>query len=142
MQKAKRGDTVHVHYTGKLDDGTVFDSSQGQEPIVFTIGQGQVIPGFEEAIEGMSTGEKKTKHIPAAEAYGEHDEDLVFVVPRNQLPPGSDVSVGDALQVGFPDGQNAVVHVAALDDQSVTLDANHELAGKDLTFDLELVKVE
>lgn len=139
--QAKRGDTVHVHYRGTLDDGTEFDSSAGSDPIVFTIGAGQVIPGFEDAIEGMSTGDRKTQRIVAENAYGAHREELLFSVPRDQMPEG-EVEVGDMLNVGFPDGSNAAVQVAALDEQSVTLDANHPLAGKDLTFELELVSIE
>jgi len=142
MQQAKRGDTVHVHYRGTLDDGTEFDSSSGSDPIVFTIGSGQVIPGFESAIEGMAAGEKKTERIEVGNAYGGRREELVFTVGRDQMPDDSDVEVGDMLQVGFPDGSNAAVQVAAIDEQSVTLDANHPLAGKDLTFELELVSID
>ena len=140
--QAKRGDTVHVHYRGTLDDGTEFDSSQGSDPIVFTIGAGQVIPGFEDAIEGMSAGDRKTERIEAGNAYGERRDELVFTVSREQMPEGTDVEVGDMLRVGFPDGSNAAVQVAAVDEQSVTLDANHPLAGKNLTFELELVSIE
>src|SRR5688572_32295401 len=103
MQQAKRGDTVHVHYRGTLDDGTEFDSSEGSDPIVFTLGAGEVIPGFETAIEGMAAGEKKTERIEAENAYGERREELVFSVPQTQMPEGSDVEVGDMLRVGFPD---------------------------------------
>ena len=142
MQQAKRGDTVHVHYRGTLDDGTEFDSSAGSDPIVFTLGAGQVIPGFETAIEGMSTGEKKTERIDVDNAYGDHRAELVFTVGRDQIPDNAEVEVGDMLRVGFPDGSNAVVQVMAMDDQSVTLDANHPLAGKPLTFELELVSIE
>ena len=142
MAQAKRGDTVHVHYRGTLDDGTEFDSSSGGDPIVFTIGAGQVIPGFEEAVEGMSAGDKKTERIEAENAYGDRRDELVFTVGREQMPEGADVEVGDMLRVGFPDGSNAAVQVAAMDDQSVTLDANHPLAGKDLTFELELVSID
>ena len=142
MQFAKRGDTVRVHYRGTLDDGTEFDTSVGSEPIVFTIGEGQVIPGFETAVEGMKTGEKKKERIQASEAYGDRREELVFTVSREQMPDGTDVEVGDMLRVGFPDGSNAAVQVAAMDEQSVTLDANHPLAGKDLTFELELVGID
>jgi len=140
--QAKRGDTVHVHYKGTLDDGTQFDSSEDSEPIVFTIGAGQVIPGFEQAVEGMSQGDRKTERIEAGEAYGEHRDELVFTVSRDQMPPGTDVEVGDMLRVGFPDGSNAAVQVAAVDENTVTLDANHPLAGKNLTFELELVSIE
>jgi peptidylprolyl isomerase len=142
MSQAKRGDTVHVHYRGTLDDGTEFDSSAGGEPIAFTLGSGEVIPGFETALEGMAPGDKKSERIEAGNAYGARSDELVFTVGRDQIPPGSDVEVGDTLQVGFPDGSNAVVQVTAMDDKTVTLDANHPLAGQALTFDLELVKIE
>lgn len=141
MQQAKRGDTVKIHYTGQLDDGTVFDSSEGGEPIEFTIGNGDVIPGFEDAVVGMAKGEKKTEKIEAERAYGQHRQDLVFTIDRGQLPQGTDVSVGDFLKIGFADGGSASVQVAEIDDDSVTLDANHPLAGKDLTFDLTLVAI-
>ena len=143
MQQAKRGDTVHVHYRGTLDDGTEFDSSAGADPIVFTLGAGEVIPGFEEAVEGMSTGEKKTKQIDAGNAYGDRRDELVFTVPKDQMPEnGSGIELGDMLQVGFPDGSSANVQVAGVDESSVTLDANHPLAGRNLTFELELVAIE
>lgn len=142
MQQAKQGDTVHVHYKGSLEDGTVFDSSEGSEPLQFTIGSGDVIPGFEEAIVGMSLGDQKRQTIPADEAYGARRDELVFQVEREQLPPNSDVSVGDFLRIGFPDGRTANVQVAGLDDASVTLDANHPLAGKTLIFDLTLVSID
>lgn len=142
MTQAKRGDTVRVHYRGTLDDGTEFDSSAGSDPIVFTIGAGQVIPGFESAVEGMSAGDRKTERIEAENAYGGRRDELVFTVGREQMPDGADVEVGDMLRVGFPDGSSAAVQVAAMDDQSVTLDANHPLAGKNLTFELELVAID
>jgi peptidylprolyl isomerase len=142
MQQAKQGDTVHVHYRGTLDDGSEFDSSAGSDPISFTIGSGEVIPGFENAITGMTPGDKKTERIPATEAYGERRDELVFEVPRDQMPEGTDVEVGDMLRVGFPDGSNAAVQVAAVETDSVTLDANHPLAGKDLTFELQLVRID
>jgi peptidylprolyl isomerase len=143
MQQAKRGDTVHVHYRGTLDDGSEFDSSVGAEPISFTLGAGEVIPGFEEAIEGMSAGDKKTKHIEAGNAYGEHRDELVFTVSKDQMPErGSDIEAGDMLRVGFPDGSSAEVQVANVEGEAVTLDANHPLAGKNLTFELELVSID
>ena len=142
MSNAKRGDTVHVHYRGTLADGSEFDNSAGGDPISFTLGAGEVIPGFETAIEGMSAGEKKTHIISAEDAYGERREELVFTVGREQMPSDSEIEVGDMLRIGFPDGTSAAVQVAALDGQSVTLDANHPLAGKDLTFELELVSIE
>lgn len=141
MQKAKSGDTVHVHYRGTLDDGTEFDSSIGSDPLVFTLGSGEVIPGFDSAIEGMAAGEKKTERIPAENAYGSRRDELVFEVSREQMPPGSDVETGDMLRVGFPDGSSADVQVAKIGADSITLDANHPLAGRDLTFELELVSI-
>ncbi len=142
MTRAKRGDTVRVHYRGTLDDGTEFDSSAGNEPIEFTIGAGQVIPGFEDAVEGMSAGDRKTERIDVENAYGVHRDELVFTVGREQMPTGADVEVGDMLRVGFPDGSNAAVQVTAMNEESVTLDANHPLAGQNLTFELELVSIE
>lgn len=141
MQNAKQGDTVHVHYTGKLDDGSTFDSSRDGEPIEFTIGAGQVVPGFESAVSGMSEGETKTAQIASGEAYGERRDDLVFSVNKSQIPEGVDVSVGDRLAVGLPSGETVPMEVREIGDDSVTLDANHPLAGKDLTFELELVKI-
>jgi peptidylprolyl isomerase len=141
MQQAKSGDTVHIHYRGTLEDGSVFDSSEGSDPIAFTLGAGEVIPGFERAVEGMSTGEKKTETIPADQAYGERREELVFTISRDQMPENSEIEIGDMLRVGFPDGSSADVQVAAIEDESVTLDANHPLAGQDLTFQLELVSI-
>lgn len=139
--QAKQGDTVHVHYRGTLDDGTEFDSSEGGEPISFTIGGGEVIPGFEQAIEGMSPGEKKTQRMEPSSAYGERRDELVFTVPKEQMPEG-DLEVGDMLQVGFPDGSSSAVQVSAMEGETVELDANHPLAGKPLTFELELVRID
>lgn len=141
MQQAKQGDTVHVHYKGSLEDGSVFDSSEGSEPLQFTVGSGDVIPGFDEAIVGMSPGEQKRVTIPAEQAYGARHDELVFQVEREQLPPNSDVTVGDFLRIGFPDGRTANVQVVELGEAWVTLDANHPLAGKTLVFDLTLVSI-
>ena len=140
MAEARQGDTVKVHYTGKLADGTVFDTSQGREPLQFTIGEHQVIAGFEEAVVGMSEGQEKTAEIPTDQAYGQRDERLVTAVGRDRMPP--DVSLNDRLQVRRPDGKAFVVVVTGLSEQNATLDANHPLAGKDLTFDIELVGIE
>lgn len=142
QQQAKSGDTVHVHYKGSFEDGTVFDTSEGSQPLQFTIGAGDVIPGFEEAIVGMAQGDQKRQTIPADQAYGERREELVFEVEREQLPPNSEVAVGDYLRIGFPDGRTAAVQVAEVGDASVTLDANHPLAGKNLIFDLTLVDID
>ena len=141
MQKAQSGDTVSVHYTGTLENGSVFDSSQGQDPIEFTIGKRQVIEGFEDAIIGMAPGEKKRESIAADKAYGDHEEALVFQVPRSAMQSGIDIEVGDMVRVTLPDGQTAPMQVVETDDASLTLDANHPLAGQILTFDLELVAI-
>ena|SRR5215213_1428609 len=138
---AERGDTVAVHYKGTLADGSVFDSSDGNEPLEFTIGAHEVIDGFENAVIGMNTGDKKTQEIAPEEAYGEHEEDLVFHIPRSSMQPGFDVSAGDFVRVTLPDGQTAPMQVLEIDDEAVTLDANHPLAGKTLTFELELVGI-
>ncbi len=142
MAEAKNGDNVKVHYTGRLDDGSVFDSSEGHEPLEFTLGQGQVIPGFESAVNGMTEGEVKTTQIPADEAYGPHYPEMVLVVPRSQLPPDMNPQVGDQLELQQENGQSFVVNVTDVSDDEITLDANHPLAGKDLTFDIRLVRVD
>lgn len=140
MLQAKSGDTVRVHYTGTLNDGTVFDSSRGQDPLEFQLGGGQVIPGFDDAVTGMAVGEERTVTIPAAEAYGPHRSDLTVDVDRGQLPDDMEPTVGQQLQVSRG-GQNFRVTVAAVSSETVTLDANHPLAGEDLTFALELVEI-
>lgn len=142
MRQASEGDTVQVHYEGRLEDGTVFDSSVGGEPLEFTIGRGQVVPGFDQAVLGMEPGQKKTANIPADQAYGDRSEELLFEVNRSDVPSDVELKVGDSVSVGLPNGEAIPVQVAAVTAESVTLDANHPLAGKDLVFDLELVKVE
>lgn len=141
MGEARSGNTVHVHYTGSLADGSVFDSSNGRDPLAFTLGDSQVIPGFESAVTGMQVGEEKTVTIPAAEAYGPHRDELVLVVQRSQLPDGLDPATGQQLQLS-QDGQSFVVTVTDVSDQEVVLDANHPLAGRDLTFELRLVDID
>jgi peptidylprolyl isomerase len=140
MAEAKRGDTVRIHYTGKLDDGSVFDSSQGRDPLEFTLGAQQVIPGFEDAVLGMRAGDEKTVRIPVAQAYGERKPELLLQVGREQLPEHIEPEVGQQLQVS-QGGQVAVVTITDVSEQAVTLDANHPLAGQDLTFELELVGI-
>lgn len=132
------GDTVRVHYTGTLSDGSVFDSSQGREPLGFTVGAGEVIPGFDRAVTGMEVGDTRTVTIPAAEAYGEADPEQVLVVGRDQIPPGDPIHVGDQLEIGLDNGGTILVTVAEVTDETVTLDANHALAGEDLTFEITL----
>lgn len=141
MAQAKTGDTVQVHYTGTLDDGSQFDSSAGRDPLVFTLGEGQVITGFDRAVMGMQPGETKRVHIPAEEAYGQYEDDLVFEVAREQLPPGFTPSLGEQYQMQQPDGNIVVVTVSEISPEGVTLDANHPLAGHNLTFDLNLVGI-
>lgn len=138
---AKSGDTVRVHYTGKLEDGSVFDSSQGRDPLEFTVGSGQVIPGFDQAVAGMKPGDEREVTIPAENAYGDRKEDLVIVVERSQLPPDIDPDVGQQLQLK-QDGQAFVVTVADVQPENITLDANHPLAGETLTFELKLVEID
>ncbi|MBV6622875.1 MAG: peptidylprolyl isomerase [Rivularia sp. (in: Bacteria)] len=141
MTQAKAGDNVKVHYTGKLDDGTVFDSSAEREPLQFSLGSGNVIPGFEEAIVGMAPGESKTATIPADQAYGPQREELVITVEKEQIPTDLSVAVGQQLQISQNNGQVIPVIVTDVSDSKVTLDANHPLAGQQLTFDIELVEV-
>ncbi|MGB9612221.1 MAG: FKBP-type peptidyl-prolyl cis-trans isomerase [Bryobacteraceae bacterium] len=141
MAQAKPGDTVRVNYTGRLDDGTVFDSSLRSWPLEFTIGEGQLIPGFENAVIGMTPGETKTQRVPAEEAYGPHADFLVIEVDRRRVPPDLDPKVGDRLQLQHPDGRVTPVLVTGVTESSITLDANHPLAGKDLTFDIELLEI-
>ena len=140
MAKAKSGDTVRVHYTGTLDDGKEFDSSRGGEPLTFTLGEGNVIAGFDQAVSGMEVGDEKRVTIPAEEAYGPHREELTLRVPREELPSDLDLYEGAQLRMEQGD-QVMVVTVRTLDDASVTLDANHALAGEALTFDLQLVEI-
>jgi peptidylprolyl isomerase len=141
MSQAKKGDSVKIHYTGTLEDGTVFDSSAGRDPLDFTLGSGQVIVGFDEAVLGMSIGDKKKVSIPSHKAYGEKNEDLVIEVPKDQVPPDLNPEVGQKLQMGGPNGELVVVTVVEVNDAVVILDANPPLAGKTLIFDLELVAI-
>lgn len=141
MTQAKAGDTVAIHYTGTLADSSQFDSSEGRDPLRFTLGSGQIIAGLDAAITGMSQGEKKSVTIAAAEAYGDHRPEAVQAVPRAQIPAEIPLEVGGGLQVQTPDGQTIPVTVTSVTDEEVTLDANHPLAGKDLTFAVELVEI-
>ncbi len=141
MAQAKHGDTVKVHYTGKLHDGTVFDASIGRDPLLFTIGDGQLIPAFEHAVVGLNIGESRTVNIQAENAYGKHYKEMVGVVGRGQFPPDMDVKVGQQFHTQNEDGRTIVVTVTNVSASDVTLDANHPLAGKDLTFDVKLVAI-
>ncbi|HEX2951041.1 MAG TPA: peptidylprolyl isomerase [Armatimonadota bacterium] len=141
MAKAKAGDTVNVHYTGRLEDGTVFDSSESREPLEFTIGEGQVIPGFENAVVGLEPGESREVTIPADQAYGEHRDELVIKVPRSQVPPEVTPEVGQQLFLQQPNGQGVPVTISEVTDDAITLDANPPLAGKTLIFNIKLVDI-
>src|SRR5215203_2781484 len=140
MAQAKRGDTVRVHYTGTLDDGQEFDSSRGLDPLTFTLGEGSVIQGFDDAVTGMVVGDEKRVTIPAPEAYGARRDELTVQLPRGELPPDLELEEGSQLRME-QDEQSIVVTVRAMDDETVTLDANHPLAGEALTFDLRLVEI-
>ena len=142
LSKAKDGDTVKVHYTGTLENGEVFDTSKEREPLEFQLGQGQLIPGFEEAVKNMEVGEKTTVEISSDEAYGELREDLVINVPKDQLPDDVTPQVGMQLQVNQQNGQPIPVRITEIGDENLTLDANHPLAGEDLKFEIELLEVE
>jgi peptidylprolyl isomerase len=141
MTQAKRGDTVKVHYTGSLSDGTEFDSSRGRDPLEFQLGQGSVIPGFENAVLGMSPGDTKTVTLPAEAAYGARHDHLKQDVPRSAIPDEIELETGMVLRARGPEGQNLSFTVVSFDDDKATIDGNHPLAGRDLTFALELVDV-
>jgi peptidylprolyl isomerase len=141
MAQAKNGDTVTVHYTGKLEDGMVFDSSANRDPLQFTLGEGLLIPGFEQAVLGMSPGESKTAEVSADQAYGPHREEMVVEIDLQEFPPHLQPEVGQQLQIPQSDGRVARLAVIAVSEQKVTLDANHPLAGRDLTFDIRLLEI-
>ncbi|HOP08147.1 MAG TPA: peptidylprolyl isomerase [candidate division Zixibacteria bacterium] len=141
MATAESGDKVKVHYSGKLQDGTIFDSSVDREPLEFMLGQGQVIPGFDQGIMGMASGEKKELSIPADQAYGPRRDELIAQVNRSVFPNEIEPEIGKVLQMETKEGQTINVQVTAIEGDNVTLDANHPLAGKDLFFEIELVEI-
>lgn len=141
MSKAKNNDKVKVHYTGTLADGTVFDSSREREPLEFTVGGGEMIKGFDSAVVGMAVGESKTFTIPADDAYGQRRDEMVFQVNRSQLPQGMEPEVGQHLQTQAEGGHPVILEIVEIDTESVTLDGNHPLAGKDLNFDIEVIEI-
>lgn len=141
MTQVKTGDTVHIHYTGTLADGSTFDSSAGRDPLRFEVGSGQIIPGLDKAIPGMEVGDKKQVQVAADDAYGQPQAEARQAVPRTEIPDHIPVEIGTQLQVQPPTGQTMQVTVVEVTDTEVTLDANHPLAGKDLTFDIELVAI-
>lgn len=141
MTTAKNGDTVKIHYTGTLSDGTKFDSSAGRDPLSFQLGAGQIIPGLEKEIAGMAVGDQKTVTVAAEDAYGQRDPQQVQQVPRNALPPDLEPQVGMQLQAQTPNGVPVQLIVIEVADDTITVDANHPLAGHDLTFAVEMVEI-
>lgn len=141
MAPAKQGDTVQIHYTGKLEDGTVFDTSRSRHPLQFTIGKGEVIQGVEDAVTGMHIGESKTATLPIEKAYGPRRDDMIVTVNRNQFPQDVRPNVGQRLEITQEDNRTILVTVTGTTDATITLDANHPLAGRPLTFELELVGI-
>jgi peptidylprolyl isomerase len=141
MAQANSGDTVKIAYTGKLNDGTVFDSSEGRDPLEFVIGENTIIPTLEASVIGMSIGDKATVEVTAENAYGPHQPDAIQTVERSMIPAEVELAIGAQLQATAPDGQVLVLTVAAIEETTVTLDGNHPLAGQDLTFDIELMEV-
>lgn len=141
MAEVKSGDKVKVHYTGKLANGEQFDSSEGREPLEFTVGAGQMIPGFDAALPGMKPGDKKTVNIPAKDAYGETDENAVIEFPKEHVPADMKLEIGQQLTLTNQQGQPFPVVVKEIKDDVVILDANHFLAGKELVFDIELMEI-
>lgn len=141
MTTVKSGDTVQIHYTGTLRDGSRFDSSEGREPLQFEVGSGQIIPGLDVALPGMKVGDKKTVEVPCAEAYGPINPDARKAIPREGIPDDIPLEIGTQLQMQSPEGHVVPVTVVGVDEATVTLDANHPLAGHDLTFAIELVAI-
>ncbi|MFY9572119.1 MAG: peptidylprolyl isomerase [Blastocatellia bacterium] len=142
MSQVKEGDTVTLHYTGSLDDGTVFDTSQGNQPLSFKVGDGQVIQGFDDGVRGMEVGETRHINIEPAHAYGDYFEELVRVVPRSAFPPDITPAIGLAFELELPDRQSVPVRIIDIEGDDVTLDANHLLAGETLRFDVHLVSID
>lgn len=138
----KNGSKVKVHYTGTLDDGTVFDSSEQREPLEFTVGEGQVIRGFEDAVRDMSLNDEKTVTIKPQEAYGIRSKDLVMEIPRDKFPAEVNIEVGGRLVLKSPEGQNVPAVVSEVKKDIIVIDLNHPLAGKDLTFKIKVVGVD
>lgn len=141
MSQAKSGDTVRIHYTGTLSDGTQFDSSEGRDPLEFSLGSGQVIPGFDNAVEGMAVGDSKSVSIEPEQAYGQKHEQLIQDVPKSALPQDMEPEVGMRLQSQSPDGQVMHLLITAVAEESITVDGNHPLAGHTLSFDINLVEI-
>ena len=142
MTQVENGDNVQIHYTGTFQDGTTFDSSEGREPLAFEVGSGQIIPGLDAALPGMEVGDAKTVNVPCEDAYGPVNPDMRQAIPREGIPDNIPVEIGARLQMQTAEGQVMPVTVVGVDDESVTLDANHPLAGHDLTFAIEVVAID
>lgn len=142
MRQAKNGNTVKVHYTGKLKDGTIFDSSEGTDPLQFTIGEGQLLPAFEQGVVGLAEGDSKNIQIAAQDGYGLKQDKLIGKLPLEALPEDLTPEVGVRLQIKTPEDQLIVLKIVEVSDNDITVDANHELAGEDLNFEIELVEIE
>ncbi len=141
MRQVTKGDTVKVHYHGKLTDGTTFDSSEGRQPLEFEVGSGRVIKGFDDGVKEMSVGEKKTVSIPADDAYGQKQEEMIIPFERKNFPPDINPEIGMTLNMHSEDGNELPVVITDISDDTITLDANHPLAGQDLIFDIEVVDI-
>lgn len=141
MEKVKESDKVSVHYTGTLNSGEVFDSSKDREPLTFTVGEGQMIPGFEEAVRGMEVNESKKVTLSPENAYGEVKEEMVQKISKDQLPPDLEPNVGQQLASQLPNGQQIIVRVTDVEDDHIVIDANHPLAGEELNFEIEVVSI-
>lgn len=141
MPQAKKADTVTIHYTGKLEDGTVFATSRGDKPLSFKIGNQEIIPGLEEAIVGMSPGQTKTADVPAESGFGPRRDDRVVTVERSNFPAHIEPKTGQVLEIPQPNGPKIVATITQVTEAEVTVDANHPLAGKKLFFDVELIKI-
>jgi peptidylprolyl isomerase len=142
MKQAKNGDTVKVHYTGRLDDGTIFDSSEGKDPLQFTIGEGQLLQAFEQGVTGLAEGDKKNLQLTAQQGYGLKQNKLIGKLPLEALPEGLTPEIGMRLQMKTPEDQVIILKIVEMSDNDITVDANHELAGEDLNFEIELVAIE
>jgi FKBP-type peptidyl-prolyl cis-trans isomerase 2 len=141
MSNVEKGNRVTVKYVGKLSDGTIFDSTEEKEPFEFTVGSDEVIQGFDSGILGMSVGESKTIHIPVEQAYGQHSEDLVFAIDREDVDTEGELQIGDVLELPMKDGNSLYANIIEISDEEITIDANHELAGEDLIFEVELLSI-
>lgn len=141
MSTVKQGDKIKVHYTGKMEDGSIFDSSENREPLEFTVGSGMLIKGFDDGVVGMNTGETKTINIPAEEAYGAYNEEMVFDFDRSMAPQGAEPEIGEHVQLEGPNGEQMMATIIGKTEAAFIMDCNHPLAGKNLIFEIKLVEI-